>query len=103
MPYLQVLTLILSDVIGDPLDIIASGPTVRPSAAATAPADIVNKFGLTENELGPSVMQPICSNAESEVSRSKDIFSNVTNLVVGNISVALEAIIHKTAEVWRRE
>jgi glycerate 2-kinase len=94
-----VLTLILSDVIGDPLDIIASGPTVCPTASPTAAADIVRQYGLTEDDMGPAVSQLLLLPSEKEDSLDSQVFENVTNLVVGNISLALQSIVEKASEV----
>ncbi len=42
----RVLGLVLSDVIGNPLDIIASGPTVRPDLSGATAWDIAQQFDL---------------------------------------------------------
>src|SRR5688500_11854608 len=41
----RIITLIISDVLGDPLDVIASGPTVDDSATPEAALDVLEKFG----------------------------------------------------------
>lgn len=41
-----VLNLILSDVIGDPLDVIASGPTVADSSTFSDAHAVLEKYGL---------------------------------------------------------
>jgi hydroxypyruvate reductase len=44
----SIITLILSDVVGDPLDIIASGPTVTPACDAVTAGQILEKYDLIE-------------------------------------------------------
>ncbi len=44
----QVVALILSDVIGDPLDVIASGPTVPDHSTFADVWDVIAKYGLQE-------------------------------------------------------
>ncbi len=44
-------TLILSDVIGDPLDTIASGPTVPDSQTFTDCLDILKKYDIERRSL----------------------------------------------------
>ncbi len=92
----QVLALILSDVIGDPLEIIASGPTVRPPAAAQSnTAEIVREFGLAD-KVDPAVLQLLLAEPEEQIHED---FSHVTNLLLGNISLALQAVIQQAAQV----
>lgn len=49
----QVVTLILSDVVGNPLDVIASGPTTPDSATFKDAGDILAKYGLWEEAPQP--------------------------------------------------
>jgi glycerate-2-kinase len=95
--YCKVLTLILSDVIDDPLD---SGPTVCSTAAPTAAADIVHLYGLTEDDLGPAVSQLLLPSSEIEEDyHGSEVFTRVTNLILGNISLALQSVVKKASEV----
>ncbi|XP_023340492.1 glycerate kinase isoform X2 [Eurytemora carolleeae] len=77
----QVLTLILSDVIGDPLNVIASGPTVHHSnlVSATAVLEKYNLLNLVPDE---------ALRSKVEVDQSK--FERIQNVLIGNNSVALE-------------
>ena len=50
----QLLTLILSDVIGDPLDVIASGPTAQDNSTYAEAWAVIAKYGLRE-KLPPRV------------------------------------------------
>ena len=43
-----VVSLILSDVVGDPLDLIASGPTVPDSSSWQEASDLIGEYGLDE-------------------------------------------------------
>ena len=43
-PFFQVFNLILSDVVGDPLDIIASGPTVIDTSTSSDALDIIHRY-----------------------------------------------------------
>ena len=90
------LTIILSDVIGDPLDIIASGPTVRPAAASAA--EIAGQYNLTEDTVGPVVMELLLSHPASLDSDEHD-YSHVQNIIVGSISLALQAVVGEAVRV----
>ncbi len=90
----RVLSLILSDVPGDPLDSIASGPTVpNPTTYADA-ARILQRYRLWE-EVPDSVRNRIEAGAHGMVPETPKpgdpTFRSVQNMVIGSGSVAAEA------------
>lgn len=83
----ELITLIISDVLGDPLEIISSGPTVPDDASPAAALATLAQFGALEMApsaaaylraklSAPPPLKPTCS---------------VTNLVIGNNAVAVDA------------
>jgi len=83
----QGLALILSDVPGDDLAIIASGPTVPDPAEPGAALEIVRRFGL-ERKMPESVM----AHLEKRAGRSKPDFVQTTeNILVGSNRISLDA------------
>ena len=98
----RVLTLILSDGVGDPLDVIASGPTVADPTTYNNAMEIIEKYGLRE-KAPLAVIQRICNGIEGTVpetlkpgSRELD---NVSNLLVGTNSIALDSAALKAGEL----
>ncbi|MCR4392173.1 MAG: glycerate kinase [Candidatus Acetothermia bacterium] len=90
----QVLALILSDVPGDPLDVIASGPTV-PDPTTYADAErVLRGYGLWD-EVPLSVRGHIAAGATGglpETPKPGDpLFTRVVNVLVGTGRVAAEA------------
>jgi hydroxypyruvate reductase len=90
-----VVTLILSDVVGDPLDVIASGPTVPDSSSFAGCLEIVNRYELTDR-LPASVMKRIEGGAKGTVPETpkdgEEVFERVQNEIVGNsLSAVLAA------------
>jgi glycerate 2-kinase len=90
-----VVTLILSDVVGDPLDVIASGPTVPDSSTFGECLRIVNRYALA-GRLPPSVMERIEAGAKGALPETpkegEKIFERVQNEIVGNsLSAVLAA------------
>ena len=87
-------SLILSDVIGDPLDAIASGPTVPDPTTYEDCARILNKYELWE-KIPPTVARHIREGMEGKkeetLKEGDPAFSNVYNLVVGNNLLAMKA------------
>ncbi|MBC7190609.1 glycerate-2-kinase family protein, partial [Candidatus Aerophobetes bacterium] len=87
-------TLILSDVIGDRLDTIASGPTVPDTTTFKDCWRIVEKYNL-EEKLPPSVLNHLKRGLEGEIEETPKpgdfFFSRVENLVIGSNILALKA------------
>jgi hydroxypyruvate reductase len=82
----QLVSLIISDVLGDPLDIIASGPTVEdPSTPADALA-VLAKYAV-DRGIAPSVFEHL----ERGGHPRQRTTCSVCNLVIGNIATAVDA------------
>ena len=86
-------SLILSDVVGDPLDVIASGPTVADSTTFQDCQDVVNRYAL-EGKLPPSVrshLQAGINGTVPETPKPGDpVFSQTSTILVGNNLQALQ-------------
>jgi glycerate-2-kinase len=82
-----VVTLIMSDVIGDPMGSIASGPTVPDDSTFRDAAKILKKYGLWR-ELGCPITEAIMKGMKGEIQetpkRGDPIFENVHNILIGN-------------------
>lgn len=87
--HLTVVTLILSDVIGDPLDYIASGPTVPNLDEPDAALNILRKYHLLD-VVPQSVRQILVSDTKFSGTTNADQFDWVSNLVIGNNKMACE-------------
>ena len=82
------LTLIISDVLGDPLDIIASGPTVENHATAKDALAILARFDPERRHVAENIYRLL----ESAPPRSmKTRQTHVINEVIGNLAVAVDA------------
>ncbi len=89
-----ILNLILSDVVGDPLDFIASGPTIPDSTTFSDAVKILKKYSLWEKT--PASIRKVLSDGEKgvipETPKSNDeAFKKVFNVVVGNNRLASQA------------
>lgn len=82
-----ILNLILSDVVSDPLDFIASGPTVPDSTTFDDAARVLQKYNLWE-KAPVSVREVILDGQKALIPETPKVgdrvFQKVTNIVVGN-------------------
>jgi glycerate-2-kinase len=92
------LSLILSDVIGDPLDVIASGPTVPDHSTFRQAKEIITKYDLT-GSLPQSIINYLdkgSSGERPETPKEGDTaFDKTFNILIGNNKLALEAAMQK--------
>jgi glycerate 2-kinase len=90
----HLLALILSDVVDDPLDIIASGPTVPDPGTFTEAWKVLEKYGLTESA-GPAISERLRRGVEGKIEETPkpgdSLFQNVQNVIVGSNRQAVEA------------
>ena len=88
-------TFIISDVIGDPLDVIASGPT------APDPTTFADAIGVLErhrlwNDAPPEVRRHLERGRDGlEAETPKSLPDSVVNRIIGNNAVALAAAVHR--------
>lgn len=88
------LTLILSDVLGDRLDVIASGPTVPDASTFADAAAVLDRYGLWPRlpQRAAEYLRRGLAGLEAETLKGDDpCFASATSLLVGNLSLALDA------------
>lgn len=88
-------SLILSDVIGDPLEVIASGPTVASTHSVQDCLHILNHYGL--RAALPRSVKTVLSRADSDP-HGPHTCGHVLNVIIGSNSLAL-AEAQRQAEV----
>lgn len=88
-----VVALLLSDVIGDPIDVIGSGPTVPDPSTFDDAHAVLTHFGV--HRVPRSVRDRIQSGVRGDVPETPkpgdSIFANVHNVVIGSNRLALQA------------
>ena len=87
-------SLILSDVIGDRLDVIASGPTAPDPSTYREAMEVIDKYGLAAS-IPPSVGAIIAQGAKGLIPETpkegNQVFRNVTNIIIGSNALAVGA------------
>jgi glycerate 2-kinase len=97
----KVASLIISDVVGDRLDTIASGPTAPDETTFADVYKILVKYGLW-SELGKNmrgiIEKGLSSSLEDTPKPGNPIFNNVVNIIVASNRIVLEAMARRARE-----
>jgi glycerate 2-kinase len=97
-PASLVTLLVLSDILGNPLDLIASGPTV---ADSSAPYDawkliesnpVLLRYELPARRAVLQVIHQQVDDKDGPLDPSHAVFINTTSLFVGNVELAVLAV-----------
>lgn len=94
----RVVSLIISDVVGDDLDSIASGPTVPDLSTFKDAYDVLSKYGLLEKSPSNAVNFIKRGRDGLEAETPKELF-NCDNYIIGNNRMALEAMEEKARDL----
>jgi glycerate-2-kinase len=99
----MLVSLSISDVLGDPLDTIASGPTVPDTSTPAAALEVLARFGAIDRNLAPSAVLHLRQKAASRAQipgasgmgvdsgRATPPSCRVHNVVIGNNALAVDA------------
>jgi glycerate 2-kinase len=86
----RLVSLIISDIPGDPLDLIASGPTVPDDSTPQAALAVLERFGAREAGVPASVFTALEKQQTENVARSQPLLAT-KNFVIGNNDMAVTA------------
>ena len=94
------ITLVLSDVVGDSLDVIASGPTVADSSTFADCLDILQRYHLLDR-VPAAIRRRLEAGAEGAIPETPKpgdpAFERVQTVIIGRNLQALEAASHQAA------
>jgi hydroxypyruvate reductase len=97
----KVISLIISDVVGDQFDVIASGPTVPDSSTFSDVSRILNKYQI-QDKLPDTVINHLYKGINGEIidtpKQGDPIFDHVFNIIIANNLQAINAA-QKTAKI----
>lgn len=94
----RVLTLILSDVVEDKIDVIASGPTVPDLTTFEDTKNVLVKYKLWKNhiliskKLRDLIIDGMSGNIRDTPKPGNPIFTNIHNVIIGNNNIACKNI-----------
>ena len=92
----ELITLILSDVLGDPLDLIASGPTVPDTSTPQDALAVLAKYD--GNKALPSSIYNVLGKSHAQT-KPTPATANATTVVIGNNEVAVDAATARAGEL----
>ncbi len=87
----RLFSLIISDVIGDPVDVIASGPTSADTSTYACALDVLEKYRLTYRVPAPVLLHLRRGQAGELPETLKALPEGVRNIIIGNNVRALAA------------
>jgi glycerate-2-kinase len=98
-------TLVLSDVIGDPLDVIASGPTAPDPTSFGDALEVLRRRGVLES-VPAAVRDRLAAGVHGEIAETPKpgdrLFDGVTNHVIGNNAVIAAAAVERARQLGYR-
>jgi len=98
----RVVSLIISDIIGDPIDFIASGPTYPDSTTYLESEKILKKYDIwqkTPNEVRNVITDGKKGIIPETVKQNDPVFNKVTNFIVANNKFACYSAIKKAEQL----
>ncbi len=97
-----VVSLVLSDVVGDPLDVIASGPTVPDPSTFSDAWEVLARYGVVD-DVPPSIVGYLTAGLQGVVADTPKpgdpLFERVHNVVVGSNRLAARAAAAEAARL----
>jgi hydroxypyruvate reductase len=97
----QVVSLILSDVVGNPLDVIASGPTVPDTTTFAQAYGVLEKYDLLD-KVPTSIVEHLAAGVADKIpdtpKEGEVVFATVYNLIVGSNEIAARAALNQAQE-----
>ena len=89
----QLVSLIISDVVGDPLDVIASGPTVPDRTTFAEAVSILKKYNIEDkipDQMYRFLIDGMKNKHEETLKTFDKAFLNTKNLIIGTNQLALK-------------
>jgi glycerate-2-kinase len=96
----RIISLIMSDVIGDPIDFIASGPTAPDTTSFSDALAIIQRYGIDVAESVRERLQDGARGHLPETPKPGDpVFEHVENHIIANNRLLIDAAVEKAREL----
>lgn len=98
----RLITLILSDVVADPLDVIASGPTVPDTSTFAEAHQVLERYAILE-KVPPTILGHLSSGVRGEIPETPkpgdSLFQSVQNVIIGSNLQAARAALEEAQRI----
>lgn len=91
----KVLSLVLSDVPGDDVAAIASGPTAKPLTTAADATAILKRHDLFE--ILPRILRAYLAGSAAQIGVEAESFDHVENVVIGSNAISLQRVMNSAS------
>lgn len=98
----RMISLVISDVLGNPLDVIASGPTAADSSTPQAALEILKQFGADAAGIAPAAFAYLQRHCEGETPPPSSLASrpsSLANLIIADNATAVAAAAEAAARL----
>jgi len=93
-----VVSLILSDVVGNDLSVIASGPTFPDASTFSDACNVLKEYGLL-GKVSKNVVDFLKKGCRGEIAETPKALNNCHNYIIGDNQLALAAMYEKASEM----
>jgi glycerate-2-kinase len=87
----RIVSLVMSDVVGDDLSVIASGPTFPDQSTFQDALKIIDKYGIKNPKVRAHIMKGVRGKVEETPKPGDPAFRKVRNILIGNNQVACKS------------
>ncbi|MFQ5779611.1 MAG: glycerate kinase [Nitrospiria bacterium] len=101
----RMVNFILSDVVGDSLDVIASGPTVPDPSCFSDAVEIMKRYDIwssVDRSIRTALLRGVRRIRNETPKRGAAYWHRIQNIIIGNGGLAVEAAVHSVAETGFR-
>jgi glycerate 2-kinase len=94
----RVVSLIISDIVGSPLSMIASGPTVAGTTSNADAIKVLDKYELT-NKIAPEINEVLQTSVAELPKSTHQLWNSVQNCIIADNRIAAEAAAKATIQL----